>query len=157
VHILNFPGGIPAMTRYGLVCLLFSALAWGQAATPQSPASPAPQAPAATNPAASPAAAPATPAEVAPDTAVITIACLGDNPPADKSSAADCKTVITRAQFEVILSSVAPNMPAAQRRRFASSYVNALVMAKNAEKEGLDKGANYEEQMKLMRVRVLAQ
>src|SRR5262249_41618415 len=91
------------------------------------------------------------------DTAVITIAGLCDNPPADKSSAADCKTVITRAQFEVILSSVAPNMPAAQRRRFASSYVNALVMAKNAEKEGLDKGANYEEQMKLMRVRVLAQ
>ena len=147
------------MTRYGLVCLLLSALAWSQAASsPSTPAAQQPAAPAipATQSASPVGAAPA-PAQVAPDAAVITVAGLCDNPPADKAAAGDCKTVITRAQFERIVESVAPTMPPRARRQFAARYISAVIMAKKAEQEGLDKGPSYEEHMKLMRVQILAQ
>jgi hypothetical protein len=141
------------MNRYGLFCLLFGALAWGQAAKPNpAPASQQPSMPG-TN------AQPAAPApeakEVPPDTPVITIDGLCDHPPADKS--APCKTVITRADFEKIVDAVQPNMPPRVRRQFASRYTSALVMAKKGEEAGLDKTTSYDEHMKLARIQVLAQ
>jgi hypothetical protein len=48
-------------------------------------------------------------------------------------------------------------MPARARREFALRYADALVMAKKAEQMGLDRGGNYEEQMKLARIQVLSQ
>ena len=140
------------MTRYGLVCLLLGALAWGQAST-QSQAPQKPMTPPGT-------AAPngeKEAANVPPDTPVITINGLCANQSADKASADDCKTVITREQFEKMIDAVQPGMPARMRRQFATRYANALVMSQKGEQMGLDKGPDYDEHMKLARLQVLAQ
>lgn len=137
------------MKRYGLLCLLLGTLVWGQANTQSAPA---PQKPA-------PAPGNAVPqvqdadANVPPDTPVITISGLCSSP----STASDCKTVITRAQFEKMVDAVQPNMPARMRRQFATRYANALVMSEKGEQLGLDKGPDYDEHMKLARMQVLAQ
>jgi len=135
------------MTRYGFVCLLLAAMAWGQAAPPKS-----------TPPAQSPAEGAAQEAEaskVPPDAPVITIKGVCDQS-ATKTPALECRTVITRAQFEQVVEAVQPNMPARVRRQFATRYANALAMSKKAEEMGLDKGPSYEEHMKLARIQVLA-
>jgi hypothetical protein len=144
------------MTQRGLVCLLLGALAWGQAAKP---ASPPPTSKPAMPSASTEDEAEAKPAEskVAPDAAVITIPGACDNASADTSKSSDCKTVITRAQFEKLIDAVAPSAPPSARRQIANRYASMLVMAKDAEKQGLDKGEHFEEMMKLMRLQVLAQ
>jgi len=146
------------MTRYGFVCLLLGAMAWGQAATPKSAPSaqkPAGQSSGPAQPAGEGAAQEAEAPKVAPDAPVITIKGICDQSGA-KTPALECRTVITRAQFEQILEAVQPNMPARARRQFATRYANALAMSKKAEEMGLDKGPSYEEHMKLARIQVLA-
>jgi hypothetical protein len=95
-------------------------------------------------------------ANAAPDTPVITIDGLCDNPLADKALASSCKTVITQAQFERVIDAVQPNMPARARRDFALRYADALVMTKKAEEMGLNKGPNYEEQLEVARIQILS-
>jgi len=68
-----------------------------------------------------------------------------------------CKTVISQAEFEKIVAAIQPGMPMRARREFALRYADALIMAQKAEQMGLDKGKNYEEQMKLARIQVLSQ
>ena len=140
------------MPRYGLVCLLLGTLAWGQASTSSTPAAQktAPPPGAAQNQESEA-------ANVPPDAPVITITGLCATPPADKNAAGDCKTVITRAQFEKMVDAVQPGMPARMRRQFATRYANALVMSEKGEQLGLDKGPDYEEHMKLARMQVLSQ
>jgi hypothetical protein len=152
------------MTQYGLLCLLFAALAWGQAANstsaPAAQQSGAPPSPAAssTAPASNPAdSKEAEASKVALDAAVITINGSCENPPADKTADPNCKTVITRAEFERILDAVQPNMPARVRRQFATRYSSALVMAQKAHAMGLDQGPKFEERMNLARVQILSQ
>jgi hypothetical protein len=145
------------MTQYGIVCLLLAAMSWGQAASPAS--TPAAQQSGAT---ASRAANPpeskeAEAAKVAPDAPVITINGLCDNPPADKAADPNCKTVITRAEFEKILDAVQPNMPPRVRRQFAMRYSSALVTAQKAHEMGLDQGPKFEDRMKLARIQILSQ
>lgn len=138
------------MTRIGLVCLLFAMVAWAQAPAPSAPA-----AAQAGNPAS---AAPAEPdlTKVAPDAAVITIKGLCDNPPADKTSG-DCKTVITRAEFDKLIDAIQPMMQQRARRQFATRYSNALIMSHKAEEMGLDKDPKFQEKMKLARTQILSQ
>jgi len=146
------------MTRYGLVCLLLGAMAWGQAATPKSAPStqkPASQSSSPAKPAAEGAAQEPEAPKVAPDAPVITIKGVCDQSGA-KTPALECRTVITRAQFEQVVDAVQPNMPARVRRQFATRYANAFAMSKKAEEMGLDKGPSYEEHMKLARIQVLA-
>ncbi len=142
------------MTRYGLVCLLLGAMAWGQAAnstpTPANQQSGAPSS-------ASPDGKDAESSKVPPDAPVITIDGSCENPPADKTVNPNCKTVITRAEFEKILEAVQPNMPPRVRRQFATRYSMALVMAQKAHEMGLDQGPKYEERLKLARVQILSQ
>jgi hypothetical protein len=142
------------MTRFGLVCLLLAAMAWGQAATPTPTLS--------TRPSGSPAANPADTKEaeasnVPPDTPVITINGACPNPPPDKAADQNCKTVITRAEFEKIMDAVQPNMPPRVRRQFAMRYASALVMADKAHEMGLDQGPKYEQRLNLARVQILSQ
>jgi hypothetical protein len=140
------------MKQYGLVCLLLAAMAWGQAASsPSTAPAQQPGAPAGT------AGNPTEGKEVAPDTPVITINGLCDNPPADKTADPNCKTVITRAEFEKTMEAVQPNMPPRVRRQFATRYASALVMAQKAHDMGLDQGPKFEDRMKVMRIQVLTQ
>ncbi|MGH9500663.1 MAG: peptidylprolyl isomerase [Terriglobales bacterium] len=131
------------MPKYCLVCLLLATMSFGQAAsTKPEPAQNA-----------TPAAKPTAP-EVPPTAAVVTIKglCSGAAP-AD----AACVTTITRAEFEKMIDSVQPNMPARSRRPFADRYAHSLMMAKKAEEMGLDKSPSFEERMKLARIQILAQ
>src|ERR1700689_3732317 len=145
------------MTKYGLVCLLLGAMAWGQAASSTSP----PAAGQAGAPASSTmSSAPSNDAEaskVAPDAPVITINGVCANASADQAADANCKTVITRAEFEKILDAVQPNMPPRVRRQFAMRYASALATAQRAQQLGLDKGPKYDERLKLARIQILAQ
>jgi hypothetical protein len=145
-----------------LACLLLGALAWGQAANPTSqPSSPPAQNPAApSNPAPAKPATDVKPAEassIPPDGPVITIQGLCDNPPADKTRAADCKTVITRAEFEKVVDALSPNMAAPARRQLATRYAMGLVMAHEAHKMGIDQGPRFEELLRIARVQVATQ
>lgn len=136
-------------THWGYVCLLFSVTAaWGQAAKP--PARPAPpKAPTASSTTTKTAVA----ATVAPGTPVITIAGLCDKPAASK--AADCKTVVTRAEFEQLVNTVAPTIAPAARKQLATQYGMALVMVHKAHQMGLDQGPKFQELMRVARIGVL--
>jgi hypothetical protein len=152
------------MTYRALVCLLLASLAYGQA--PKS--TPAPQKPGSQSsaPAAKPADAdegasmemeePKAPdtSKVPADAAVITIAgvCESGDP-----KSPDCKTMVSKQQFEGLLSAVAPSMPPYARRQMATRYATMLSMANQAEKMGLDKGSKYDEMMKVARLQVLSQ
>ena len=145
------------MVRYGLVCLLLAGLSWGQAAgstsTPAAQQSGAPAGAAGNATDSKEAEA----AKVPPDAPVITINGLCDNPPADKAADPNCKTVITRAEFEKLMDAVQPNMPPRARRTFATRYSSALVMAQKAHEMGLDQGPKFEDRIKLMRIQILSQ
>ena len=140
------------MTHRAGICLLFAAtLSWGQAAKPAAPpAAPKLAAPSHTGAAQSPEA-----AGVSRDAAVITIPGLCDKPPVDKSKAADCKTVVTRAEFEQLVEAVAPTIAPAARKQLATQYGVALVMVHKAHQMGLDQGPKFQELMKVARVGVL--
>jgi len=147
------------MVRYRLVCLLVACLSWGQATslTPVLAAQkPAKQTTDASKAAVSEQSQQAKTTSLALDAPLITISGFCDQTPAEKTADSNCKTVITRAQFEKVIQAVQPRMPARARREFALRYANALVMAKRAEEMGLDKGPNYEEQMKVARIEVLS-
>ena len=89
------------------------------------------------------------PQDVAPNAPVITIQGVCENPTAN---AADCKTVVTRAEFETIAKVAQPNMQKAQEKQFATRYVTALFLAQKAHELGLDKGTQYD----LLRLQTLA-
>jgi PPIC-type PPIASE domain len=89
------------------------------------------------------------------DKPLIMIAGLCENLSAGNNSP-NCKTIITQGQFEKLIEAVQPNMPLRSRREFALRYAEALVMTKKAEELGLNKGANYETQMRVARIQVLS-
>ena len=137
------------MCKYPLLCLLTGALAWGQAGT----AKPAVKAPAAQSPAK-----PASPSSsdsqsVGPQTAVITIPGVCDKKPA--APGATCKTVVTRAEFDDLVQTMAPNIQPAQKKQLATQYAMALVMAHKAHEMHLDQGLKYEERLRLAKLGVL--
>jgi hypothetical protein len=86
---------------------------------------------------------------------VITIAGLCENP-ADQISAPDCKTVVTESQFKEVIDTLDPRMSRHDRREFALHYADTLVLAAKAEEMGLDKTADFDEQMKLARIQILS-
>jgi len=93
---------------------------------------------------------------VASDAAVITVLGMCDKPAGSSAPTADCKTVITRAEFEKAVNAVQPNMPDAAKKQFANRYVVALYLAGKAHELGLDKGPDFEEKMYLARLQILA-
>ena len=91
--------------------------------------------------------------KISPDAPVITIEGVCDK----GTAAADCKTVVTRAEFEKIVNTMMPNMPKPQQKGFASRYATALVLAQRAHDQGLDKTPEFEVQLQLQRLQTLAQ
>jgi hypothetical protein len=91
-------------------------------------------------------------ADVKADTAVVTVSGVCE--PAEK----DCKTVVTRGQFENTLlglsggAPVAPDVP----RRFASQYGELLVFSQEAVKLGMDKEAQVDAAYRFARLQILA-
>ena len=94
---------------------------------------------------------------VAGDKPLITIAGLCDYSADGSTEDSSCETVITEAQFERVVDAIQPGMPRRARREFAWHYAEGLLMAKKGESLALDKGPEYEEQMKVARIQVLSQ
>ncbi len=127
------------IVRHFLAVILCCSMVFGQAATTMPPAQPAQ--PAAAAPAA---------AALPPDTPVITIKGVCDPP------AADCTTVITRAEFEGIIQAFQPQMKLPQQRQVGTSYGQLLTMAAEAKKRGLDKSPRVQVRTRIAVMQALA-
>ena len=156
------------MRKSWLLCVLLATLAWGQAQPGTPPAQP--------NPAQGPSAAkaPAQPTEVPENAVVLTIkgVCApvskttsasktgaGNATAANAKKPADCKTEITRAQFEKLTSALqqGPNpLNAQQKRTLAAQLPQIMAMSEAAKTKGLDKTARFAETMKFVKMRVLS-
>jgi hypothetical protein len=90
--------------------------------------------------------------KISPDTPVITVNGVCDQ----GAGATDCKTVVTRAEFEKIVNALQPNMPKQQQKALANQYAMALLLAGKAHEQGLDKGPEFEEQLQLQKLQLLA-
>ena len=98
-----------------------------------------------------------TAAEVTPDTPVVTLEGICDEPRAPGTKT--CKTVITRAQMDSLIDMEMPGASPAARSTFAISYARFLAAADASQRQQLEKdpavAAELQAQMKLARVRVL--
>lgn len=145
------------MMRFTLLFLVFASMAMAQE-TNAPPA--APQARSATAP--SPATKNPREPGLSPNAAVITIKGMCNSSSAAAKEAAgksmhgktgaDCKTIITRSEFEQLVDAL--QVPPAARKQFATQYTTALMMANEARKRGLDRGSRYEELLKIARLQV---
>jgi hypothetical protein len=142
------------MARCGLMCLLMVSIAWGQIGNTALPSVQGQETPRSAAP-------PAGdqdfgfPADKVPKEApIITITGLCDHPGSGKSAASDCKTVITRAEFDEIVDVLKPHAPQAARKLLAFSYVQALVKEQKALEMGLDKRPDFANRMEVHRLLV---
>ncbi|MGD0759058.1 MAG: peptidyl-prolyl cis-trans isomerase [Candidatus Sulfotelmatobacter sp.] len=147
------------MRRSWLMCVLLAGLAWGQA-QPGRPNMGGPQAAAAL---------PDTAESVPATAAVLTItgvckpqpraaaakAGAAAAKPVTKTAPADCKTVITRAEFEKLVDSISSHPNPQLKRQLATAYPGILAFAQAAQKQGLDKTARFETEMKFARLQIL--
>ena len=132
------------MTKYLVAMMLLCAVGYGQSTAPTETTQPTPLLKSNFAP------------NIGPDTPVLTVKGVCNPIPKDKSDE-NCKTVITRKQFELMVLAVQRNMPPEQRRQFAQRYVEALVNDQKARELGLDKGPEYDTEMKLANEQVMAQ
>jgi hypothetical protein len=168
------------MRKSWLLCALLGTLAWGQAqpvtvpnqAMPaQAGQAPVNQGPASRmQPPAAPAAevplskvalnavvltvkgvCPATPAAAAPKTAAGKTTAAAKKP-------ANCKTEITRAQFEKIADAVSPtpNITPQLKRQLEQGLPQLMALSEAAKAKGLDKTARFNERVKLDKMQILA-
>ena len=108
--------------------------------------------------------------QVPPTAAVITVQGLcpssaasarktapGTRAAAKPASAAGCKTVITRAQFEKLADALNPQMPLPTKRQLAEAYPRLLLFGQKAREMGLDKEPQFQEMMRFATLQLLAQ
>lgn len=155
------------MHKSWLVCVLLATLAWGQAQPGTPPAQPSPdQAPSA-------AMTPKPPAEVPENAVVLTIKGVcpavpmtnaasktgaSKTPAAIAKKPADCKTEITRAQFEKIASAVspAPTIAPQLKRQLEGALPRIMAMSEAAKAKGLEKSPRYLERVRIDKMQILA-
>jgi parvulin-like peptidyl-prolyl cis-trans isomerase-like protein len=153
------------MRKSWLLCVLLGTLAWGQAQPGTTPAQPSPaQAPSAASKTPEPAA-------VVPENAVV-LTIKGVCPAAPKTPAAsktgaaktaatpakkpaDCKTEITRAQFEKIASGLSPTVTPQLKRQLEQALPRFMAMSEAAKAKGLDKSPRFVETMKIAKMQIL--
>jgi PPIC-type PPIASE domain len=75
---------------------------------------------------------------------------------AKTQAAKDCKTVVTRHEFEKLVNALNPAMSKFERRQLADNYAQALTLAHEAEMRGLDKRPEVQERLRYARLRTLA-
>ncbi len=140
--------------RTFLVVLIFSSLAMAQTAAKPAPRPNLPSAPTAQT-GAPPAEAPkaAAPAAVAPTAPVITIqgvcAKEASTPPAE------CKTVVTKAEFEKLANALNPQMPEPMKRQLANAYAQLLVLDRLARERGLQNQPDTAEVLRFAQMQAL--
>lgn len=96
-------------------------------------------------------------ANIGPDTPVITIEGLCDRAPTaritDKKS---CRTVITRSEFEA-LAEASDADSGANRTQFANFYAKFSLLAREAQKRGMDNDPRFQRKLELARIQFLGQ
>ena len=116
-----------------------------------------------------PPSAPAT-STVGPNDPVITIRGLCDTPAGRRDTAragkvansvaaktpADCKTIITRAQFEFLANALQPKMAPAMKKKLAELYPTMIVMSHTAQKRGYENSPQFKKLMEFSRIQVLS-
>ncbi len=150
-----------------LVCVSLLTLAWGQAA----PAKPEAQNPAPPAPAGAKSAAPKAPAQkaevpmdavvltikgvcpAAPKTAAASKAAAGKAAPATKP--ADCKTEITRAQFEKMANGISWNSTPQFKKQLEQALPRFMAMSEAAKKKGMENTDYYKENLKIAKMQIL--
>jgi hypothetical protein len=162
------------MQKYWVLCVLAGALAWGQAKPGTAP--PAQTAPPQREADEAEAQEQAKTAASLPSTAaVITVKGVCPSPSrttaakgaatktataakAESAPASDCKTVVTKAEFETLVKGAipAPNPTPQMKKQLANMLPKLIVLSDDAKKEGLDKTPQFEEMMKVLRMQVLA-
>jgi hypothetical protein len=60
-------------------------------------------------------------------------------------TAPDCKTIVTREQFEDLVNAINPKARIEKRRRFARDYAQLLLFDRKARQLGLDKAPDFQE------------
>jgi parvulin-like peptidyl-prolyl isomerase len=142
------------MYRLTLFLFLLSSLAFSQTAKPGAAAQSAPPA---TGPSTTQSSStlPVIPQEVPESGAVITLKglCPGSTGP---TTGADCKTVVTRAEFEKLVSTLNPAMPKDSQKMLAEQYAKALVLQDLAERQHLPETQHFKDMMQYMRTQLLA-
>jgi hypothetical protein len=141
------------MGKSWVLCVLMgtislASVAWGQAAATPAPSS-MPKAPGAAQGGAPPAAAP----EVAEDAVVLTI--KGVCPEKDGKKPEDCKTTLTREEFEKIASGLAPAVTPQLKRQLASALPKFMAMSEAAKKKGLEDTDAYKETLRVAKMQIL--
>ena len=76
---------------------------------------------------------------------------------ASPSAGNDCKTEVSREEFEKLMKTVAPGAPPQARRQIANRYAQLLTAANQGVKLGVDKDPDFTEQLSLMRLQLLMQ
>jgi hypothetical protein len=161
------------MRKSWLLCVLLSTLAWGQAQPGTTPApTPAPPSPAQAPAPSAPPKAPEPAAEVPLNAVVLTIkgvcpatpktaaaskAGAAKTPAAPAKKPADCKTEITRAEFEKIASGLSPNVTPQLKRQLEGALPRFIAMSEAAKAKGLDKTPQYKEKLKIAQMQILTQ
>jgi hypothetical protein len=131
------------MIRCLAVCVLLASLALAQSTTTPAPSAPKPQSqgPAASNAPATPASQPADDSSaLPPDAIVMTFPGLCDYDVSHKFTDPQCKTVVTRAQFDAIVQILHPASTPAGRRIVAGMYTEKLLQTQKALALGLEIG-----------------
>ena len=109
-------------------------------------------------PTASPAQAPETAAEIPPTAPVITLAGLCPNAAAGTpKTSPECKTVVTKAEFEKIIDTLNPKLPPSARQNVAADYAKMLVFSDLAKKRGLEDTPRFKELLQFLKMQVAAQ
>jgi len=72
-----------------------------------------------------------------------------------KPSPADCKTTITKAQFEKLVNGLAPNATMQQKKQLASMLPRLIAMSTEAKKQSMDKTDSYKETLKFAQMQIL--
>ena len=128
-----------------LVCVLLGTLAWGQAARSAPP--PPPAAPATSD----------TSASVPDDAAVLTVTGVCDSQkPGAASAAGDCKTIITKAEFERLVNWLLPNASAQQKKQLASVLPRLMAMSNQAKERGMDQTEQYSKTLEFLKMQALS-
>ncbi len=160
------------MRKSWLLCVLLGAMAWGQAPAGNAPSPSPAQTPNSAAPAGTPPAAevpenavvltvfgvcPATSTTAGAKTVAGSKTATAAAKPAVAKKPADCKTEITRKEFEKIASGLAPTVTPQLKRQLAAALPKFMAMSAAAKAKGLDKTPQYEETLKVVKMQILTQ
>jgi hypothetical protein len=156
-------GRLSQMRRLRLLLLLLSSIAaaaWAhaQAAPPSSPPPSTQRPPNELGESSGAGRGPVAPAsDLPPATPVITIRGICAPPKAGTAPKpqSECKTVVTRADFEKLAGALQPKMTPQVRRQLANQYPQILFMSEEARKRGLDKDPHYLEMLRFTKMELL--